>query len=52
MKTDKENQELKGPVKSVAVESIQYQVQENAESIEMWGYSPTTIFNRDGWIIE
>jgi hypothetical protein len=52
MKTDKEKQELKGRVKRVEVESIQYLVQEDGKPIEMRGYSPTTIFNRDGWIIE
>ncbi|HSK70196.1 MAG TPA: hypothetical protein VK892_00770 [Pyrinomonadaceae bacterium] len=52
MKTDKEKQELKGPVKSVQVKSIFYQVQEDGQTIEMPGYSPTMIFNRDGWIIE
>lgn len=52
MKTDKEKQELKGLVKTVHVESSQYRVQEDGQTIEMPGYNPTTIFNRDGWIIE
>ena len=52
MKTDKEKQELKGPVKSVQVESTHFEVQEDGQTIEMPGYSPTTIFNPDGWIIE
>lgn len=52
MKTDKEKQELKGLVKTVYVESSQYRVQEDGQTIEMPGYSPTTIFNRDDWIIE
>lgn len=52
MKIDKEKQELKGPVKSVQVESTQYRVQEYGQTIEIPGYSPTMIFNRDGWIIE
>src|SRR5687767_6702752 len=52
MKTDREKQEFKGPVKSVQVESTHYEVQEDGQTIEMPGYSPTTIFDRDGWIIE
>lgn len=52
MKTDKEKQELKGLIKAVHIESSPYRVQEDGQTIEMPGYSPTTIFNRDGWIIE
>lgn len=52
MKTDKEKQELKGLIKTVHIESSLYRVQEDGQTIEMPGYSPTTIFNRDGWIIE
>lgn len=51
MKTDKEKLKLKGPVKTVQIESVFYQFQDG-QSIERPGYSPTMIFNPDGWITE
>ena len=51
MKTDRERQGLKGPVKSVRVETAQFE-ERDGQIVEKPWLSHTATFNQDGWIIE
>jgi hypothetical protein len=51
MKTDREIQGLKGPVKSVRVETAEFE-ERDGQIVERPWLSDTTTFNQDGWIIE
>ena len=51
MKTDGKRQGLKGPVKSVRVETAEFEDRDGQIVEKLW-LSSTTTFNQDGWIIE
>jgi hypothetical protein len=51
MKTDRESQGLKGPVKSVRVETAEFE-ERDGQIVEKPWLSHTTTFNQDGWIVE
>ena len=51
MKTDRKRQGLKGPVKSVRVETAEFEERDGQIGEKPW-LSHTTTFNQDGWIIE
>lgn len=51
MKTDRETQGLKGPVKSVRVETAEFE-ERDGQIVEKPWLSYSTTFNQDGWIIE
>ncbi|HKA18816.1 MAG TPA: hypothetical protein VKN18_11050 [Blastocatellia bacterium] len=51
MKTDRERQGLKGPVKSVRVETAEFE-ERDGQIVEKPWLSDNTNFNQDGWIIE
>jgi hypothetical protein len=51
MKTDREREGLKGPVKSVRVETAEFEERDGQIGEKPW-LSHTTTFNQDGWIIE
>lgn len=51
MKTDRERQGLIGPVKSVRVETAEFE-NSDGQIVEKPWLSDTTTFNQDGWIIE
>jgi len=51
VRTDKEKQELRGPVKSVLLETAQYEEQDGQIVEKPW-FSHTISFDHNGWLIE
>lgn len=51
MRTDREKHGLRGSVRSVHVETAQFEEQDGRVAEKPW-FSHTTTFNRDGWLTE
>jgi hypothetical protein len=51
MRTDREKHGLRGPVRSVHVETAQFEEQDGQVAEKPW-FSHTTTFNRGGWLTE
>jgi YD repeat-containing protein len=51
MRTDKEKQGLRGPIKSVQIETAQFESQDG-QLVERPWFGHTLSFNRDGWLTE
>jgi hypothetical protein len=51
VKTDREKHGLRGPVKSVLVETAQFEEQDGQSTEKPW-FSHTSTFNQEGWLTE